>query len=97
MFYIGVLVIVQSTAFVLTLCFEMPWGGIEKIVMSKILGGSAKKKDASKQVMKNETHQSLNASASVFTKAEPQSSHVLDATEQPIAANMAVKKIEVKA
>ena len=92
MFYIGVLVIVQSTAFVLTLCFEMPWGGIEKIVMSKILGGSAKKKDASKQVMKNETNESLNASDSVFTKAETQSSHVLDAIEQPRASNMAVKE-----
>ena len=97
MFYIGVLVIVQSTAFVLTLCFEMPWGGIEKIVMSKILGGSAKKKEASKQVMEIETHQSLNTSDSVYTKAEPQSSHVLDATEQPRSSNMAVKEIEVKA
>ena len=43
MFYIGVLVIVMSTSFVLTLCFEMPFGGLEKIVMSKLLGGNKKK------------------------------------------------------
>ena len=96
MFYIGVLVIVQSTAFVLTLCFEMPWGGIEKIVMSKILGGSSKKKEESKQVVKNETHQSLTARDSRFTKAEPQSSHVLDATK-PRAPDMADKEIKVTA
>ena len=87
--------IVQSTAFVLTLCFEMPWGGIEKIVMSKILGGSAKNNEACKQVVKNETHESLNARDSLFTKAEPQSSHLPDATE-PRTSNMTDKEIEVK-
>merc|ERR1712029_187440 len=42
-FYIGALVIVMSTAFVLTLCFEMPFGGLEKIVMGVLLGGGKKK------------------------------------------------------
>ena len=50
-FYIGALVVVMSTAFVLTLCFEMPFGGLEKIVMGIILGGGKKKVEKKEENM----------------------------------------------
>ena len=46
--YIGVVVIVMSTAFVASLCFELPFGGIEKIVLTKLLGSKDKKSMESK-------------------------------------------------
>ena len=72
MFYIGVLVIVMSTSFVLTLCFEMPFGGLEKIVMSKLLGGNKKKTTESpkKDEIKTTTKDSLKTpSPSYFSAA----------------------------
>ena len=38
----------MSTSFVASLCFEMPFGGIEKIVLTKLLGPKDKKSIESK-------------------------------------------------
>ena len=63
MFYIGVLVIVQATAFVMTLCFEMPFGGLEKIVMSKIMGGGKKRVPNASSKDKSEENQAAKISS----------------------------------
>ena len=76
MFYIGVLVIVQATAFVMTLCFEMPFGGLEKIVMSKIMGGGKKRVPISASSKdKSEEDQA----ATISSPDEAQSNHVGEA------------------
>ena len=84
MFYIGVLVIVMSTSFVLTLCFEMPFGGLEKIVMSKLLGGNKKKTTESpkKDEIKTTTKDSLKSSPEVIdSKIDIQSNQFASAPE----------------
>ena len=54
----------MSTAFVASLCFEMPFGGIEKIVMAKLLGPKDKKSTEIKSHQEdetNDTHTSENS------------------------------------
>ena len=76
MFYIGVLVIVQATAFVMTLCFEMPFGGLEKIVMSKIMGGG-KKRVPNSASSKDKSEE--NQAAAISSPHEAQSNHLGEA------------------
>ena len=88
MFYIGVLVIVMSTSFVLTLCFEMPFGGLEKIVMSKLLGGNKKKttESSKKDEIKTTTKDSLKSFPEVIdSRINVQSNQFASAPEpEPI-------------
>ena len=76
MFYIGTLVIVQATAFVMTLCFEMPFGALEKIVMSKIMGGG-KKRVPNSASSKDKSEE--NQAAKISSPDEAQFNHLGEA------------------
>ena len=70
--YIGVVVIVMSTAFVASLCFEMPFGGIEKIVLTKLLGPKDKKITETKPHQEDETDETNASEKSIDTGGRDQ-------------------------
>ena len=58
-------VIVISAAFVASLCFEMPFGGIEKIVLTKLLGPKDKKSTESKPQEGDENDETIPSEKSI--------------------------------
>ena len=62
----------MSTAFVASLCFEMPFGGIEKIVLTKLLGSKDKKSTDTKPHQEDETDETHTSEKSIDTGGREQ-------------------------